>query len=167
MAVRKIVSGSVKSKVVTPLINEQTPISLKKVTNTSDLLNGAEKAKIVNFEGTTSVNTATGLTPRAKVGFEIYIGNGTIRPLSQNFLLINHPNQPIYKLFMTTVGRVDNVIPKDIIGKEVGIEIKSVTTEAGTFSNVVDIFSVDELEDDCNEAIQLQNIDNNIEEYDY
>lgn len=163
MAIRKQVSGTgiVKPKNPTPIINEKTPINLKKAT--SNVGDGAEKAKIISFEGTTPVKTTTGITERAKVGFEIYMDNGTMKTLSNNLLLINHPNQPIYKLFMTVVGRVDNVTPKDVIGKEVGIEIKNTTTETGTYSNVVDIFSVDELEDDCNEVIELQDTN----EYDY
>ncbi|EHI96911.1 hypothetical protein CDLVIII_0173 [Clostridium sp. DL-VIII] len=149
----------------TPIISEQTAIVLKKVV--SNLENGVGKAKIISFEGTTPVNTATGTIPRAKVGFEIYMNNGTLKTLLNNFLLINHPNQQIYKLFITAVGRIDNVTPKDVIGKEVGIEIKNVTTDAGTFSNIVDIFSVDELEDGCNDTVELQNVDNSIEEYEY
>lgn len=165
MAIRKQYKGTVKPKNPIPVISEETPIFLEKAT--SKFADGVEKAKVISFEGTTPVNTAKGLKQRAKVVFEIYSGGEVRGRLSQNFFLTNHPNQQIYKLCMTTTGRIDNVTPKDIIGKEVGVEIKNNITDSGTYSNIVDIFSVDELENDCNDVIELQDTDIDIEEYDY
>lgn len=167
MAIRKQVSatGKVQQKNPTPIINEQTPIVLKGIN--SNFADGTEKAEIISFNGISPVETKLGLTQRVKVEFGVFMEDESVKRLPQNFLLINHPNQNIHKLLMSAIGRVENVTPKDIIGKKVGIEIKNVKTETGVFPNVVDIFNVDELEDDCNVTIQLEDVDNNIEEYEY
>lgn len=166
MAVRKQVKGTVKAKNPTAIINNETVITLKEVS--SNFQDGFEKAKITKIEGVTPVNTATGLTQRVRVEFEVYTDDENIKTLVQNFLLINHPKQQLYQLLMTIAGRTDSVTPNDIIGKEVAIEIRNDKSEAGTFARVISVFSIDELEEDNNEAFDMQksNIDNNVEEYD-
>ncbi|MGG7196045.1 hypothetical protein ACQPUL_21200 [Clostridium butyricum] len=168
MAVRKIVSGSVKSRDGIPSNNNGLVISLKKpcsIFEDGEIL----KAKVISIEGTSPVNTATGLTQRVKVEFEVYMNDGNIRKLVQNFLLIEHDNQPFYQLLMTTVGRTDGVTPNDLIGQEVGIQIGNSKAESGTFSNVVAIVSLDELEEENNKTFNLekQNIEDNVQEYEY
>lgn len=168
MAVRKIVSGSVKYRDGILSNNNGLVISLKKPCSIFE--DGAIlKAKVISIEATSPVNTATGLTQRVKVEFEVYMNDGSIRKLVQNFLLIEHDNQPFYQLLMATVGRTDGVTPNELIGQEVGIEIGNSKVESGTFSNVIAIVSVDELEEDNNETFNLQNqnIDNNVEEHEY
>lgn len=166
MAVRKQVKATVTAKNPTAIINNETFITLKQVG--SNFQDGFEKAKITKIEGIAPVNTATGLTQRAKVEFEVHMDDENVKTLVQNFLLINHPNQQFYQMLMTTAGRIDGVTPNDIIGKEVGIEIRNDKSEAGIFARVVSVFSIDELEEGNNEAFDMQepNIDNNIEEYD-
>jgi|GEM_PF-2987798 len=166
MAVRKQVKGTVKAKDPTAIINNETFINLKEVS--SNFQDGFEKAKITKIEGVAPVNTPTGLTQRAKVEFEVYMDDGNIKTLVQNFLLINHPNQPFYQILMTVAGKSYGVTPNDIIDKEVGIEIRNDKSEAGIFARVVSVFSIDELEESNNEAFDMQkpNIDSNIEQYD-
>lgn len=168
MAIRRqaTATGIVRPKNPTPIINNETFITLKQVS--SNFQDGFEKAKITKIEGIAPVNTATGLTQRAKVEFEVYMDDGNIKTLVQNFLLINHPKQPFYQLLMTIADKIDGVTPNDIIGKEVAIEIRNDKSEAGTFARVISVFSIDELEEDNNETFDMQksNIDNNIQEYD-
>ena len=74
MAVRKIVSGSVKSRDGIPSNNNGLVISLKKpcsIFEDGEIL----KAKVISIEGTSPVNTATGLTQRVKVEFEVYMND--------------------------------------------------------------------------------------------
>lgn len=165
MAIRKQVQATVRPKSPTPVINEETLITLHQAY--VGFQDGFQEAEIMKIQGISPVETAIGLTQRIKVEFGVYMEDGSIKRLPQNFLLINHRNQQSYKLLMTTAGRVENVTPKDIIGKRVGIEIKNVKTETGVFPNVVDIFNVDELEDDSNVTIQLEDVENSIEEYEY
>jgi len=167
MAVRKQVKATVTAKNPTAIIYNETFITLKKVG--SNFQDGFEKAKITKIEGISPVNAPTGLTQRAKVEFEVYMDDGNIKTLVQNFLLINHPKQPFYQLLMTIAGRSDGITPDDIIGKEVAIEIRNDKSEAGIFARVVSIFSVDELEEDNNETFDMQepNVDNSIEKYEY
>lgn len=162
MAVKKIISGSVKSQA----INDGVIGALKKVH--SAFKDGANlKAKVVSIEGISPVNTGMGLIPRVKVEFEVHMDDGSVRKLVQRFLLMEHPKQPFYQLMMIIVGKVENVNINDIIGKQIGIEIKNSTTENGTYSNISSVFSVDELEDDFDDTVEVVDSDGNIESYDY
>ncbi|EKQ55893.1 MULTISPECIES: hypothetical protein [unclassified Clostridium] len=162
MAVKKIVSGSVKSQA----INDGVIGALKKVNNA--FKDGENlKAKVISIEGISPVSTGMGVVPRVKLEFDVFMDDGSLRKLVQRFLLIEHPKQPFYQLMMVTVGKIENVNINNIIGKEVGIEIKNSKTENGTYSNIESIFSVDELENDCNDNVEVVDSDGNIEEYDY
>lgn len=156
MAVRRVVSGTVKSS----SINDGIIGALKKIN--SEFKDGERlRAKVISIEAISPVNTGMGLVTRVKIEFEIYMDGGS-RKLIQRFLLIEHPKQPFYQLMMVTVGNTENVNIKDIIGKEVGIEIKNSTTENRTYSNIESIFSVDELEEDYDDTVEVVDSDGNI-----
>ena len=120
MAIKKIVSGKVKPKSPTQLINNDTILTLRQAYST---FNDGEvrKAKIMGITATSPVKTPTGITQRAKVEFGIYMDDAYMKTMFQNFLLIHYPSQPMYQLLMATAGRIEGVTPNDIIGKEVGI----------------------------------------------
>lgn len=166
MAIKKILSGKVKPKSLIELIDNDTILKLRQAYST---FNDGEirKAKIKGITATSPVKTPTGITQRAKVEFGIYMDDGDIKTMFQNFLLIQYPSQPMYQLLMATAGRIEDVTPNDIIGKEVGIEIRNNKTETGTFPNISSIFSVDELVEENSETFKLQkqNIDDNVQEY--
>lgn len=164
MAVRSIVSGRVKPKGEKPLINNRTISALKKAL--SNFHDGAVlKGEIVKVEETYSVNTSIGLTPRIKIEFKIYMDDGSLRKLVKNFLLIDYPTQPVYQLFMVIFGRTENINLDEMVGKVIGIRIKNSTTENVTYSNIESIFSIDELEDDSDDTVEVVDSDGNIEHY--
>lgn len=164
MAVRSIVSGRVKPKGEKPLINNRTISALKKAL--SNFHDGAVlKGEIVKVEETYSVNTSIGLTPRIKIEFKIYMDDGSLRKLVKNFLLIDYPTQPVYQLFMVIFGRIENINLDEMVGKVVGIRIKNSNTENGTYSNIESIFSIDELEDDSDDTVEVVDSDGNVEHY--
>lgn len=102
------------------------------------------KAKVISTEIVDPRMTKLGLTDRVRVGFTLEDG----REIHSNFLLICHKNQPVYQLIMSVMGTVEDVNLDELIGAEVGIEIKHNETREGTFANVVSVLNVGELEDD-------------------
>lgn len=121
-------------------------------------------AEILSVEETSSVNSASGLTPRVRITFQI---EGHEQTLKNNFLLIEHPNQPFYQLIKVVTGRCENVAPEDIIGRKVGIQIRNTEKGNEIFSNVVSVCNADELEDDeeYNESHHVEEYEDN-KEYD-
>lgn len=163
MALRKIVSGSAKYRGETPLINNRTISALKKaLINFED--GAALKGEIVAVEETYPVKTSLGETPRIRVEIKVYMVDGSFRILVNNFLLIDYPTQPAYQLLMVIFGRTENINLDDMVGKVIGIKIKNSITENATYSNIESIFSVDELEDDCNDTVEVVDSDGNIED---
>ena len=146
MAVRKV-TNAIKPKVIPQIVDENQAIQLEEIQ--PKLGNGTERAIILGFEATTPVTSKGRLVKRAKVTFAV----GEYQ-LNQNFLLINYPGQLIYQLFMAVVGRTNNVTIDELLNKEVGLELKNVTTDKGIYTNVTRIFNVSELqeqEEDSNE----------------
>ena len=161
--IRKQVSGSVKPKngiVIKSNKSNETVVIKKVMPIVEEALHNAEVASVEIVE---PKMTKLGLTDRIRVGFRLEDG----KELNSNFLLICHENQPAYQLIMAVLGTIEDVNLDDLIGAKVGIEIKHNVTSNGTFANVVSVFSVDKLEDESNEVIELQDTDNNIEEYEY
>ena len=48
---------------------------------------------------------------------------------------------------MAVVGRTNNVTIDELLNKEVGLELKNVTTDKGIYTNVTRIFNVSELQE--------------------
>jgi hypothetical protein len=163
MSIRKQVSGSVKPKngvVVKSSKSNKTVVIRKVMPIVEEALYNAE---VVSVEIVEPKMTKLGLTDRIRVGFRLDDG----KELYSNFLLMWHENQPAYQLIMSVLGTLDDIDLDDLIGAEIRIEVKHNATKDGVFANVVSVYSVDELEDECDEDIEIQDTDNNIEEYDY
>lgn len=139
MAVRKSIREEMEIK--SPKVKEGAILELEEVSPRFN--DGFEKAKVISIERATPITNSQGkVRQRASVGFRV---RGEV--LNQNFLLINHPDQPIYQLFMSVVGRTANVMANDLINKEVIIEIRNEKTEKGTFAHVKSINSIEEFEE--------------------
>lgn len=139
MAVRKV-SNAIKPKIFPHIVDKNGEIQLEEIK--SKFGNGTERAIILGFEATTPATSKGRFVKRAKVTFAI----GEYQ-LNQNFLLINYPGQLIYQLFMAVVGRTNNVTIDELLNKEVGLELKNVTTDKGIYTNVTRIFNVSELQE--------------------
>lgn len=146
MAVKKV-NYQKRPQVMSRIVDENEVIQLEEIK--PKFGNGIARAIIKGFESTTPVSSNGRWIQRAKVTFAI----GEYQ-LNQNFLLINYPGQLIYQLFMAVVGRTNNVTIDELLNKEVGLELKNVTTDKGIYTNVTRIFNVSELqeqEEDSNE----------------
>ena len=139
MAVKKV-SHIIRPQVTSRIVDENQVIQLEEIQ--PKFGNGTERAIILGFEATTPATSKGRFVKRAKVTFAI----GEYQ-LNQNFLLINYPGQLIYQLFMAVVGRTNNVTIDELLNKEVGLEIKNVTTDKGIYTNVTRIFNVSELQE--------------------
>lgn len=138
MAVKKV-SHMIRPQVISRIVDENQVIQLEEIQ--PKFGNGTERAIILGFEATTPAISKGRLVKRAKVTFAI----GEYQ-LNQNFLLINYPGQLIYQLFMAVVGRTNNVTIDELLNKEVGLELKNVTTDKGMYTNVIRISNVSELQ---------------------
>lgn len=138
MAVKKV-SHMIRPQVTYRIVDENEVIQLEEIK--PKFGNGAVRGIIQGFESTTPVYSNGRWINRAKVTFSI--GEDV---LNQNFLLINYPGQLIYQLFMAVVGRTNNVTIDELLNKEVGLELKNVTTDKGIYTNVRQIFNVSELQ---------------------
>ncbi|CAI3565170.1 MAG: hypothetical protein KIC47_09765 [Clostridium sp.] len=139
MAVKKV-SHIIRPQVTSRIVDENQVIQLEEIQ--PKFGNGTERAIILGFEATTPATSKGRFVKRAKVTFAI----GEYQ-LNQNFLLINYPGQLIYQLFMAVVGRTNNVTIDELLNKEVGLELKNVTTDKGIYTNVTRIFNVSELQE--------------------
>lgn len=139
MAVKKV-SHMIRPQVTYRIVDENEVIQLEEIK--PKFGNGAVRGIIQGFESTTPVYSNGRWINRAKVTFSI--GEDV---LNQNFLLINYPGQLIYQLFMAVVGRTNNVTIDELLNKEVGLELKNVTTDKGIYTNVTRIFNVSELQE--------------------
>ena len=139
MAVKKV-SHIIRPQVTSRRVDENQVIQLEEIQ--PKFGNGTERAIILGFEATTPATSKGRFVKRAKVTFAI----GEYQ-LNQNFLLINYPGQLIYQLFMAVVGRTNNVTIDELLNKEVGLELKNVTTDKGIYTNVTRIFNVSELQE--------------------
>ena len=138
MAVQKV-SHIIRPQVMHRIVDENEVIRLEEIK--PRLSNGTVRAIIQGFESTIPVYSNGRWINRVKVTF----GIGEDK-LNQNFLLINYPGQLIYQLFMAVVGRTNNVTIDELLNKEVGLELKNVTTDKGIYTNVTRIFNVSELQ---------------------
>ena len=139
MAVKKV-SHIIRPQVTSRIVDENQVIQLEEIQ--PKFGNGTERAIILGFEATPPATSKGRFVKRAKVTFAI----GEYQ-LNQNFLLINYPGQLIYQLFMAVVGRTNNVTIDELLNKEVGLELKNVTTDKGIYTNVTRIFNVSELQE--------------------
>lgn len=156
MAVKKV-SHIIRSQVTSRIVDENEVIQLEEIK--PKFGNGAVRGIIQGFESTTPVYSNGRWINRAKVTFSI--GEDV---LNQNFLLINYPGQLIYQLFMAVVGRTNNVTIDELLNKEVGLELKNVTTDKGIYTNVTRIFNVSELQAEEDEENSFESHEETTEE---
>ena len=143
MAVKKV-SHIIRPQVMPRIVDENEVIKLEEIK--PRFSDGTVRAIIQGFESTIPVYSNGRWINRVKVTF----GIGEDK-LNQNLLLINYPAQLIYQLFMSVVGRSNNVTIDDLLNKEVGLELKNVTTDKGRYTNVIRIFNVFELQEEVTE----------------
>lgn len=156
MAVKKV-SHIIRPQIISRIVDENKVIQLEEIQ--PKFGNGTERAIILGFEATTPAISKGRIVKRAKVTFAI----GEYQ-LNQNFLLINYPGQLIYQLFMAVVGRTNNVTIDELLNKEVGLELKNVTTDKGIYTNVTRIFNVSELQAEEDEENSFESHEETTEE---
>ncbi|KIL07558.1 hypothetical protein SR42_00460 [Clostridium botulinum] len=167
MAVRKIVHGSVKKPIeeVNEVVSsgdfvEDVIFDIRDISSIHD--EGIRRVKFTGYRTLEPVMTKAGKTNRIEADFEL----DDESVISQSILLLPYSNQLFYKLAVSITGTKERVRLKDLIGNEVMVEIKHNEKDGAVYSNVVDIFAVED--DDYDEYSELEENDlNDCEETEY